>query len=316
MLWIDILLLIVSVLVMIGAGTVLVRSLTKIATFLKLSGFVIGFIIMAFATSIPELFVGITSAIAKTPALALGTVIGANIIDLTLVIGVAIILSRGIKIESSKTKKDSLYMFGIASVAMVLTFLGNELSRIDGAILILLFFWYAKHLIREGHVFKQELENKIKRWEVVRSVALFIIALVILFYSASFVVGYAGDISFTLGVPPVLIGLLLIALSTTLPELVFTTKAVRMGQSSLALGDLIGSVVVNSTLVLGVTALIFPISAHYLTFLVSALFMITVAFIFATYTSITKRLGWRVGTSLILLYVLFLITEVYLRTIA
>ena len=76
--------------------------------------------IMAFATSVPELFVGITSALAGKSALALGNVIGANIINLTLVIGIAILLGRGIKIESKKTKTDALYRVGIASLPMVL----------------------------------------------------------------------------------------------------------------------------------------------------------------------------------------------------
>jgi len=105
MLALDVIVFLVSCVVLVFAGSWLVKSLSKIAYFLHMSEFVIGFMIMAFSTSIPELFVGVTSAMAKNSALALGTVIGANIIDLTIVIGVAVILARGIKIPSKKPKK-------------------------------------------------------------------------------------------------------------------------------------------------------------------------------------------------------------------
>ena len=305
----------IACLVLVTSGSLLVKTLTKIASFLKLSEFVVGFIIMAFATSIPELFVGVTSAIAGKSALALGNVIGANIINLTLVIGIAILLGRGIKIESRKTKTDSLYMVGIAALPMVLMIIGSSLSRIDGIILLAAFAFYARRILRQRRLFKREVEDNIKRKDIILTTILFVFSLALLFLSAKFVVEYATLLSVDLALPPILVGLFIISIGTTLPELTFGSRAVLAGHSEMALGNLIGSVIVNSTLVLGITAIIFPITANLLLFSVSAIFMVVIAFLFATFVESGDKLYVKEGISLILLYVFFVIIEFYIKTI-
>ena len=97
---------------------------------------------MAFSTSIPELFVGINSAISRNPVLSLGNVIGSNIADLTIIIGIAALLGKGIKVKNPFIKKDSLLMFLIALVPILLIIFDQNLSRIDGFILISIFIGY------------------------------------------------------------------------------------------------------------------------------------------------------------------------------
>ena len=311
----DIIIFLVSCIVLVLSGSWLVRSLSKIAYFLRISEFVIGFIIMAFSTSIPELFVGITSALAKNSALALGTVIGANIIDLTIVIGIAVILARGIKIPSKKIQKDALYMVFIAALPIVLMLLGNKLSRLDGIILIVVFLFYMYHLIKERKRFKREVEERIKHWEIVLNVIIFILSLVLLFLSAKYVVHYATEISMELLLPPILVGLFLVSIGTTLPELTFDIQAVMKKHPEMALGDVIGSVVINSTLVLGITSVIYPITAHFLLFFSSAFLMLVIAFIFATFVESGKKLYLKEGIALLLLYTFFIIIEFYIKTL-
>ena len=315
MLTLDVIIFLVSCVVLVFAGSWLVKSLSKIAYFLHMSEFVIGFIVMAFSTSIPELFVGITSAMAKNSALALGTVIGANIADLTFVIGIAIILAGNIKIESKKTQKDALYMVFIAALPIVLMLVGNELSRIDGLILITVFLFYMYHLIKERRGFKKEVEERVKHWDIVLNVVIFILSLVLLFLSANFVVDYATKISLELLLPPILVGLFIIAIGTTLPELTFNIQAVIKKHPEMALGDTMGSVVINSTLVLGVTSVIYPITANFLLFFSSALLMLVIAFIFATFVESGKKLYLKEGIALVLLYIFFIMIEFYIKTI-
>ncbi len=305
----------IACIVLVTSGSLLVKTLTKIAAFLKMSEFVVGFIIMAFATSIPELFVGVTSALAGKSALALGNVIGANIINLTLVIGIAILLGRGIKIESKKTKTDSLYMVLIAALPMVLMIIGSSLSRIDGIILLAAFALYARRILKQRRLFKKEIEDGIKKTEIILTTILFVFSLALLFLSARFVVKYATLLSVDLALPPIIVGLFIISIGTTLPELTFGSRAVLAGHSEMALGNLIGSVIVNSTLVLGITAIIFPITANLLLFSVSAIFMVVVAFLFATFVESGDKLYVKEGISLILLYVFFVIIEFYINTI-
>jgi len=315
MLALDVIVFLVSCVVLVFAGSWLVKSLSKIAYFLHMSEFVIGFIIMAFSTSIPELFVGITSAMAKNSALALGTVIGANIIDLTIVIGVAVILARGIKIPSKKTQKDALYMVFIAALPIGLMLMGNELSRLDGVILIGVFLFYVFHLIKERKEFKKEIEERITHWDIVLNVIIFILSLVLLFLSAEYVVYYATEISMELLLPPILVGLFIVSIGTTLPELTFDIQAVIKKHPEMALGDVIGSVVINSTLVLGITSIIYPITANFLLFFSSALLMLVIAFIFATFVESGRKLYLKEGIALVLLYIFFIMIEFYIKTI-
>jgi len=315
MLIVNLILFLISCIVLIISGTLLVKTLTKIASFLRLSEFVVGFIIMAFATSIPELFVGITSALTKNPALALGNVIGANIINLTLVIGIAILLGKGIKIESKKTKTDALYMVGIAALPMVLMVIGGSLSRIDGIILLAAFALYARRILQQRKLFKKEVEDSIKRKDIILTTILFVFSLALLFLSARFVVEYATSLSVDLALPPIIVGLFIISIGTTLPELTFGSRAVLAGHSEMALGNSIGSVIVNSTLVLGITAIIFPITANILLFSISAIFMVVIAFLFATFVESGNKLYVKEGISLILLYIFFVIIEFYINTI-
>jgi len=310
---VTILLFLVACVILVASGSLLVKNIAKLGAYLHVSEFIIGFMLMAVATSLPELFVGISAALAQNPGLALGNVIGANIADATLVLGIIILLGRGITIKSDKTKGDALYMFFIVLLPLVLMWIGNELSRIDGVILIIAFFFYAKKLYKERKIFKKSMKNHGKRFEPIFHTASFIFSLVLLFGSSYYVVQYATLLSMELFLPPIFIGLFVVSLGTTLPELVFGSKAVMQGHSEMALGSLIGSIVVNSTLVLGVTAVIMPITADFLIFASAGAFMILVTFLFATFVESGNRLYVKEGIALILLYVFFVFIQFYIK---
>lgn len=313
MLIVNLLLFLVACLVLVTSGSLVVKSLAKITSFLRLSEFTVAFIIVAFATSVPELFVGIASGIAKNTALALGTIIGANIINLTLIVGITILLGRGVKIKSKKIKIDALYMVLITALPIILFSIGRMISRLDGIILLFAFSLYATRIFKERKKFTKKVENMVKRSDVVLTTFLFIFSIALLFFSAKFVVHYATLLSAALLLPPILVGLFLIAIGTTLPELIFQSRAILMGHPEMALGNLIGTVVINSTLVLGVTALIYPITANFLLFFVGAVFMMIVAFLFATFVESGSKLYIKEGISLILLYIFFIMIEFYIR---
>lgn len=310
MLLTNLLFFILACLVLVGAGTLLVKSLSKIASFLRMSEFVVAFIIMSIATSLPELFIGISAALAKNTALSLGNVIGSNIADIALIGGIITLLARQIKLKTKAIKKDAFHMVYILIIPIALMIIGDQLSRIDGIILFAVFGYYAwRMFIKERKRFEKEVENRVGRFEVVASVFIFIISVVVLFLSAKYVVKYGALLAIDLLLPPVMIGLFLVALGTSLPELVFESRAVQLGHSEMALGDLIGSVIVNSTIVLGVTAIIYPITADFVLFLTSAFFMFVVTFLFAILIESGSKLEWKEGVALILLYVFFLIVQ-------
>ena len=313
MLALNLLYFVLSCIVMVFAGTFLIKNLTKIARFLLITEFAAAFIIMAVATSLPELFIGITSALAKNPALSFGNVMGANILNLTLITGIIILVARKIEIKSKKIRRDAFFTSLIILLPIILFLIGNKLSRYDGAILLAVFFMYSYRLIKQRKKFKKKLEDRVKRKEIVLTTFLFILFLFVLFFSAKFVVHYASLLVFDLKLPAIMIGLFLVSFGTTLPELIFGVRAAQLKHADMSLGDQLGTMIANSTLVLGVAALIYPIEVAFAPFMISAIFLFVTGFLFVTFVESGRKLDTREGISLILLYIFFVIIEFYVR---
>jgi len=309
MIVLTLLLFVLSCILLVASGSFLVKSLVIITRFLKISEYMGAFIIMAFSTSLPELFIAISSAMAKNSALAFGTVIGSNIADITLIGGIAVILARKVKITRLAIKTDVIAMIALAALPMILMLIGQTLSRIDAAILLIVFIAYSIHLMKTKKKYKTKLKNKIKRIYVIGSVFVFILSLMLLYASSHYVVKYGTELALGLFLPPIFVGLFFLALGTSLPELVFTVKAMTKNHTEFAIGDLIGSVVMNSTLVLAVAAFIFPIHVNFFLFLTSAIFMILSTVLFASFVRSGEKFTYLEGISLLILYILFIIVE-------
>lgn len=327
MLAINLILFIFACIILVMSNSFLVKSLSKISYFLNLNEFTIGFILVSVATSLPEIFVGIMSAINGVPQFSIGNVIGSNILDLTLVIGIAAILAKTINIESKIIKKDMVYML-LLTLLPVFLFIDHHiwkslglfpnmiagLSRFDGIILLAAFVFYMYRLITQESQFSKTVEHTPKK-EAVKYMLLFLSSLFLLLISANYVVSYAEKLSIDINMSPFLMGIFLISLGTSLPELMFETKAVLSGHQSMAIGDLVGSVITNSTLVLGITAIIMPIQVNTLIYLTSIMFMLFSAFIFFTFAESDNKITWTEGVSLLFLYVLFIVIETYIKTL-
>ena len=302
---------ILSILVLLISGIYLVKSLIRIARALGISEFSAAFIIMAFATSIPELFVGISSALAGSSSLSLGNIIGANILDLTLITGVIVLSAKTITFESKKIGREIYFMLFILLSVIVLFLIGNKLSRIDGLILLSLFFMHVYSIFKKRKKYKKKIKNGPLKISKFYWLLIFLIALIGLFVSSGFVVKYASALAIDFGFSEIVIGLFLLSLATTLPELVFGISASRMKHKEMAIGDQIGTVVANSALILGLVALINPITAEFLPFIISSIFMFVSAFVFVTFVKTGNKLERIEAISLILLYVLFVVIQLF-----
>ena len=303
---ISIILFIVSCAVLAKSSTVLVDALKKIAGYFGFSQFVLSFLLMAIATSLPELFVGITSAIENHPIISLGNVVGSNIANVTLVVGLAAIMARGILVEKRINKEDAFYM-NLSNIAPLVLLWDLKLSRTDGIILLLIYAFYLYTLIREAKRYskKERTEN-----QLFKNMMRMVLGVVVLIASADMVVKTSGAIALGLGVPLVLIGLIVVAIGTSLPELSFEIQSMMKRQSGLAFGNILGSVVTNSTLILGVTSIITPIQVENAPlFAFSALFMVLITLLFTAFLRSGYRLSWKEGYGLVFLYILFVIIE-------
>src|SRR4030042_3732889 len=276
MITINLLYFIIASIFLIISGAYLVKSLSKIARFLGISEFSAAFIIMAIATSLPELFVGISSALLGNPALSLGNIIGANILNLTIVSGIIILMGKEIKTDK-KIGKDVYFMLVAMILIIGLYMLGNLLSRIDGLILLVFFFFNSYRVLKKRKKYPEKIKHSKKEKRKFMYLLIFLIALIVLFISSNYVVKYASAIAIDLNIPQLIVGLFLLSFATTLPELVFGISAEKTGHREMGIGNQIGSVVVNSTLILGVVALIIPIRVSILPFSISSLFMFIVA---------------------------------------
>lgn len=304
----DLLILIFSSLILVKAASILVASLIKIAAHFKLTEFSVAFILMSFATTLPELLVGAASAFEKTPSLSLGNVLGSNIVDLTLVLGIVVLTSGGLWARSVIARQDGLYMAGIA-LAPVLLLLDKTLSRTDALLLLLLYIFYLQRLISQSHAFHEE-SNHVGKKEMLKNALSFALGFVLLLISSHAIVVSSKSLALMLKIPISLIGLFLIAVGTSLPELAFSLKAVQKEQGNLVLGDLVGSVVANSTLILAVTALIHPIHIESFSLIFSAVaFLLAILVIFEVAVYTDKKLDVYEGLVLLFTYIMFLFTE-------
>ena len=308
---------ILCVLVLVKSGAISVKKLMAMSRYLRISEYILAFVLMALATSLPEFFVGITSSLSKTPILSLSNVIGSNICNLSLILGIIILVSKGLSVKSKIAKKDAWIVFFI-SILPLLLILDKKLSQVDGIILLLVFGLYMRKLFKAKQAFSKRMNTISPTVETfqkfIKDLFIFLGAVVMLLVSAWGIVETATVIAGKINLSLTLIGLFLIAIGTSLPELVFGIKAIITKHEGMNLGNLMGSVVINSTLVLGVTALIYPIkieSFHIV--LIGAIFMVLSVLIVNIFIRTKERISWKEGMILLGIYVVFLIVELFLK---
>lgn len=301
----DLMILLLGIVILMWSAGMLVVNLQKIARYLRLSNYVISFILMGFITSIPELFLGISSALNKTPVYSLGNILGANIANIGLVLGIGTILIKSFKIRKKVAKEDAIYMFIVAILPLVLISDG-VLSRPDGLVLIGFFAFYATRLLHQRETGDVERRDTTRK-EVIINIISFVLSVYLLFLSSQIIIGSGVEISKEFNVPLILIGIFS-AIGTTLPELSFTIKSIHKHRGSMTIGNIIGSVVVNSSLILGIVAMIYPIVLVNTTLVIlSAVFLIISLVLFLIFSKTGEELNLKEGFTLLFLYILFII---------
>lgn len=260
---IPILLLIISLLILIKSANILVDGASSFAKRLGVSSLVIGLTIVAFGTSAPELSVNISSTLNGVTDIAVGNIIGSNIANILLILGI-VVWMKGITLQHSTIWKEIPFMLLSAFVVMIMgsdRMIDNAssgmLTAIDGLVLLsffLIFLYYSYGISKNG---KEEGEIKIFGW--IQTFAMMILGLAGLIVSGNLLVGAATDIAVTLGVTQRVIGLTIVAIGTSLPELMTSVVAARKGHPDLAIGNIVGSNILNVFFILGVTSLIAPL---------------------------------------------------------
>lgn len=303
----------VSFCVMVFAARILPRALSGIALILHLPEFVIAFVLVAIATSMPELFVGISSALQGVSALSLGNIFGANLANMTFIMGIAAILARKISRDGEISKQNFFFTAVIAFSPLFLA-VDGLISRADGILLLVVYGIYLAKVFRDRHYFHKlarhgahEPRGLHSAQNVFHHFSRFFLGLVLLVGSAFALVWSAQILAETyFSSNFFLFGTIFLAVGTALPELIFAIRAALSGHTGAIIGNALGTVALNAAAVVGIVAILRPIEytlGPEGVIASSALFLAFALFYAFMYTG--NALRWKEGVVLIVLYVAF-----------
>ncbi len=260
---IPILLIALGFVLLIKGADFLVNGASNLAKKFHIPEIIIGLTIVSIGTSMPELFVSVTSAIDGHSDMAMGNVIGSNVCNLLLILG----LSAAIKpiVFQKETKLIEIPMcLVITIIFMVICNINGDISRIEAGILIALFIMFILYTIYMAKKEKTEETEETTNISIAKSIINIIIGVIALKFGGDFAVDNAVIIAKHLNISEQIISLTVLAVGTSLPELVTSVTAAIKGNSDIAIGNIIGSNIFNMLLIIGVASLINPITYNYL----------------------------------------------------
>ena len=316
--FLHLLIFLISLLFLFLSSKWVVDSLKKVSQFLGWKEFILALFVMAFVGSLPNLFIGISSVIKGAPELSLGEIFGGNIVDLTLVIGLAALISiNGLRVKSRIVQETTIFTL-IVAILPVFLIHDKLLCRIDGIILLLAFVVYVYWLFSKRERFTriyEEEKKKIGLKEVFKNTGILFGALILLFLAAEGIVRSAIFFAQDLNLPLILIGILIVGLGNALPEVFFGIQAAKRGDDWMVIGSLMGAIISAATLVLGTVALLHPIQIDYTDFSILTIaraFLIIAAlfFFFLFFIRSSQKITKKEGIFLIVFYLIFVLTQI------
>ena len=260
---VSLVMVVVGIAILVWSADLFVEGAASVARSLGMSSLLVGMVVIGFGTSAPELSVSALSAIQGNPGLALGNAYGSNITNIALILGITALISPVI-IQSQILRKELPILLFVTVVAYVHLYDGN-ITRFEAVVelvlLVVAFVWLTLQSKKKGaqsDILADEIENELPKMEPVKAWVWLISGLVLLILSSRMLVYGAVNIAQSLGVSDLVIGLTVVAVGTSLPELASSIIAARKGEHDLALGNVIGSNLFNTLAVVGLAGLILP----------------------------------------------------------
>ena len=307
MIW-SIALLIVGFVLLIKGADFFVEGSSSVAKRLRVPSIIIGLTIVAMGTSLPECAVSVTASMANQNALAVSNVVGSNIFNLMVVCGFCALFAP-LAVGKSTLIKEFPFSILCAAVMLGLGFVGMTLSRIDGVIFLVIFACFLIWMIRSALTARSnaaELDEEIEILPVWRCVIYIIGGMIAIKYGGDFVVSGASSIAEKFGLSANLIGLTIVALGTSLPELVTSIVAARKNEVDMALGNVIGSNIFNILFVLGIAAAISPVS-FIMENVIDIILLIAMSSLVWIFAWTKQKIGRKEGIAMLLIYIGYLV---------
>ncbi|MCB9223323.1 MAG: calcium/sodium antiporter [Crocinitomicaceae bacterium] len=305
--------LILGLATLIFGGEILVRGAVGIAKKAHISTLVIGMTVISFGTSAPELFVSIDAAIDGKPDIAIGNVIGSNIANLALVLGITVLIFP--VMAGRNSKRIDWPMMMLATLLFYVFALDNVLVFWEGAVLFTILIGFTFYLIRNSRrTIKKEKDQETGEFDEIAeikdniwiSLGLTLAGLVALYFGAGWLVDGAVQIAESFGMEERIIGVTVVAFGTSVPELVTSAVAAFKKESDISIGNLIGSNIFNIMAVLGITAMVHPIHVAPAAMSFDMWWMIGIAAALLPIMLIGKKVGRIHGAILFATYVIYI----------
>lgn len=310
--------LIIGVVILVWSADKFVDGSAAVAGHFGMPSLLIGMVIVGFGTSAPEMMVSALASMEGNSGIALGNAYGSNITNIGLILGVSAIIAP-VAFHLSVMRLE-LPILTVVSLIAALEVADGEITRIDAAILILLFVIYLIFTVRNalrGRKTKesQGIENDIKKMPLKTAVFWLFAGLALLIASSRMLVWGAIEIAHELGISDLIIGLTIVAIGTSLPELASSIAAARKGEHDIALGNIIGSNLFNTLIVVGIAGLIGPMQVQpevlHRDMTVMIIFTVSLFLFGYRFSKKSGRINRYEGTTLLLMYTAY---TVYLAT--
>lgn len=306
---------------------VLVAGIKQLAEGTAFEAYGLTTFLVALATSLPELFVGVTAALAGEQNLPLGVAIGSNIANVSLVLGGAALVVGAVKATQRVYRRDVFYAFLIGCLPLLMLF-DRKLSRIDGVVLLVVYLIFVvmsltgkqrKRVEKVGEEYYEEagLTHRVLmmlgKKDVEQGMLRLTVGSALLIVSADLIVKLSGMIAEIVHIPLMLVGLFMVSVGTSMPEISFEMKTVRRREYMMAFGNVIGSTVANAALILGVVSVLAPIKlneSNSRAYFLSVIAFVVIFGVFWGFSLSKKALERWEGAVLLLMYALFLAVQV------
>jgi len=320
---INVLLVAVGLAMLFAGSEFLIRGSVKIAKRMHISQLVIGLTVVAFGTSTPELVVSINSALEGQADISLGNIIGSNIVNIGLILGLSAAIFP-IAVHIKTIRREIPIMLAVSLIIIPIS-LDGTISQIDGAFLVIsliafIYFSYRQSKKENTQIpliiddnRENSISNNLAFTPLIKNIVFVIIGIILLYFGSSFTVDNAVSIANSLGISERIIGLTIIAIGTSLPELITSVGAARKKHADLSIGNIIGSNIFNVLSILGISSLIIGIKVNFTIFIdyiVMIGFSAALIPVMKSGFIITKKEGYILVTAY-LLYLGFLIMTIY-----
>ena len=301
---IQVVLLLVGFLFLIKGSDFFVDGASSIASILRVPTIIVGLTIVAFGTSAPEAAVSITSSLTGSNAMAVSNVIGSNLFNMLVVIGVAALLSN-LLMEKKVLQKDLPFLVGITILFVVFIFIGGDITNIEGIILLAILIAYLFFLIRDARKSSDSNVVEKPKLSLPKSIIFMIVGLAGIVLGGDLVVDSASAIALALGMSETLVGLTIVAIGTSLPELVTSITALKKGENQMVIGNVIGSNIFDILFVLGASSAIsaLPVNRG---MMIDVVFMLGVTILCFIFGKTQDKYDKKEGIILLLLFVAYM----------